>query len=440
MQGRYKTQLAEKIRKRQAKVGVMGLGYIGLPLALEFAKRGFSVTGIDIDANRVRQIQEGKSYSPDVNGTELKRQVRSGRLKAANGFELLGDLDCISICVPTPLIEEETPDISYIIQAIREVCKRRKKGQLITLESSTYPGTTEEVALPILNKGGYQVGRDFFLAFSPERLDPGNVKYHTHEIPRVIGGVTIACGELAGLLYRQIVKDVTIVSSPRTAEMVKLMENAFRNVNIAFVNELAQLCFRLGIDIWEVIEGAKTKPFGFMPFYPGPGVGGICIPLAPRYIIWRAHKEGIRLPLLERSCKVNSDMPLYVVERVQRLLAEGRRRGRTLKGSKILLLGMTYKKDVADTKMTPALEILHCLRQQGAEVSFSDPYVPEILNHGEVLESRPLSPTLFKSMDCTVIVTDHSNIDYRQVVRHSRLVLDTKNALKGLTGPNVFRL
>ena len=440
MQGRYKTQLAEKIRKRQAKVGVLGLGYIGLPLALEFAKRGFSVTGIDIDANRVRQIQEGKSYSPDVNGTELKRQVRSGRLKAANGFELLGDLDCISICVPTPLIEEETPDISYIIQAIREVCKRRKKGQLITLESSTYPGTTEEVALPILNKGGYQVGRDFFLAFSPERLDPGNVKYHTHEIPRVIGGVTIACGELAGLLYRQIVKDVTIVSSPRTAEMGKLMENAFRNVNIAFVNELAQLCFRLGIDIWEVIEGAKTKPFGFMPFYPRPGVGGICIPLAPRYIIWRAHKEGIRLPLLERSCKVNSDMPLYVVERVQRLLAEGRRRGRTLKGSKILLLGMTYKKDVADTKMTPALEILHCLRQQGAEVSFSDPYVPEILNHGEVLESRPLSPTLFKSMDCTVIVTDHSNIDYRQVVRHSRLVLDTKNALKGLTGPNVFRL
>ncbi|HHT9139621.1 MAG TPA: nucleotide sugar dehydrogenase [Candidatus Tripitaka californicus] len=437
MQGRHKTQLTEKIRKRQAKVGVMGLGYIGLPLALEFAKRGFSVTGIDTDANRVRQIQEGKSYSPDVNGAELKRLVRSGRFKATDGFELLEDLDCISICVPTPLIEEETPDISYIIQAIREVCKRRKKGQLITLESTTSPGTTEEVVLPILSEGGYKVGRDFFLAFSPERLDPGNVKYHTHEIPRVIGGVTTACGELAGLLYRQIVENVTIVSSPRTAEMIKLLENAFRNVNIAFVNELAQLCFRLGVDIWEVIEGAKTKPFGFMPFYPGPGVGGICIPLAPRYIIWRAHKEGLRLPLLEQSCKVNVFMPLYVVERVRKLLTDS---GRTLSGSKILLLGMAYKKDVADTRKSPALGILRHLRQQGAEVSFSDPYVPKILNHGEVLESRSLSPALLKGMDCTIIVTDHSNVDYRQVIRHSRLVLDTKNVLKGLAGPNIFRL
>src|SRR3989338_3633051 len=287
MQGRYKTQLAEKIRKRQAKVGVMGLGYIGLPLALEFAKRGFYVTGIDTDANRVRQIQEGKSYSPDVSGTELKRQIRSGRLKATDGFELLEGLDCISISVPTPLIGEETPDISCIVHAVREVCKRRKKGQLITLESSTYPGTTEEVVLPILSEGGYKVGRDFFMAFSPERLDPGNVKYHTHEIPRVIGGVTTACGELAGLLYSQIVKDVTIVSSPRTAEMMKLLENAFRNVNIAFVNELAQLCFRLGIDVWEVIEGARSKPFGFMPFYPGPGIGGHCLAGHERIVIKR---------------------------------------------------------------------------------------------------------------------------------------------------------
>ncbi|MFN3466582.1 MAG: nucleotide sugar dehydrogenase, partial [Candidatus Brocadiales bacterium] len=263
MQEKYSAQLERKIRRRQAKIGVMGLGYIGLPLALEFAKRGFSVLGVDTDASRVRQLQEGTSYSPDVSGTELKRQLRSGRFKATNEFDLLGELDCISICVPTPLVEEETPDISFIIQAIREVSNRRRPGQLITLESTTSPVTTEEVVLPILSEGGYKAGRDFFLAYSPERLDPGNVKYHTHEIPRVVGGITPACGKLAGLLYKHIVKDVMIVSSPRTAEMIKLVENAFRNINIAFVNELVPLCFKLGINVWEVIEGAKTKPFGF---------------------------------------------------------------------------------------------------------------------------------------------------------------------------------
>ncbi len=437
MQEKYKAQLEEKIRKKQAKVGVMGLGYIGLPLAVEFAKRGFSVLGIDNDADRVRQVQEGKSFSPDVSEKELQRQLKDGRLKATWEFKLLSELDCISVCVPTPMIEEETPDVSYIIQTIKDVCKWRKRGQLITLESTTYPGTTEEIVLPILSEGGYIVGRDFFLAYSPERLDPGNVKYHTHEVPRVVGGVTRACGELAGLLYRQVIKEVMVVSSPRTAEMVKLLENAFRNVNIAFVNEMAQVCFRLGIDVWEVVEGAKTKPFGFMPFYPGPGVGGICIPLAPRYILWKAHKEGLKLPLLEQSCKVNVYMPLYVVERVKKLLMD---RGITLRGARVLLLGATYKKDVADTRKAPAIGIFRHLRRQGAEVFLSDPYVSEVSDTGEVLLSKPLSPALLKEMDCTIIITDHSNVDYRKVVRCSRLVFDTRNVLKGLSKPNIFRL
>jgi UDP-N-acetyl-D-glucosamine dehydrogenase len=437
MQERHKTVLEQKIKRGQAKIGIMGLGYIGLPLALEFARKGFFTIGIDTDVGRVQQIQGGKSPSPDVSEKDLKKQLRIGRLKVSNDFDLLAGLDCISICVPTPLIEEETPDVSYIIQTVKEICKWRKKGQLITLESTTYPGTTEEVLLPMLSKGGYKVGKDFFLAYSPERLDPGNVKYHTREIPRVIGGVTTACGELAALLYRQVVKDVMIVSSPRAAEMSKLLENSFRNVNIAFVNELAQLCSRLGIDVWEVIEGARTKPFGFMPFYPGPGVGGICIPLAPRYMLWKARKEGIKLPFLEQSCKTNVYMPLYVVERARKLLTD---RGGTLRGSKILLLGVTYKKDVADTRESPAIMILRHLRRQGAEVFLSDPYVSKVLDHGEVLESKPLSPVLLKDMDCTIIVTDHSNVDYRKVVRHSKLVFDTRNVLKGLSGSNIFRL
>jgi UDP-N-acetyl-D-glucosamine dehydrogenase len=437
MQGSYKAQLEEKIRRKQAEIGVMGLGYIGLSLALEFAKSGFSVIGVDTDASRVKQIQAGNPYSPDINKAELGSQLKSGRLRVACEFDLLKGLDCISICVPTPLKKYKVPDISHVIQAVREVCKRRKKGQLLTLESTTYPGTTEEVLLPMLSKGGYKVGRDFFLVFSPERLDPGNVKYHTHEIPRVIGGATPACGELASLLYKQIVNGITLVSSPRTAEMIKVLENAFRNVNIAFVNELAQLCYKLGIDVWEVVEGAKTKPFGFISFYPGPGVGGMCIPLAPRYILWKAKKEGLKLPFLEQSCKVNDYMPLYVVERIQKLLTD---RGITLKGSRILLLGITYKKDVAGIRITPALEILQYLKQRGAEVSFSDPYAPQILHNGEVLKSKPLSPALLRGMDCVVIVTNHSNVDYHKVVRHSKLVFDTRNVLKGLSRPNLFRL
>ena len=427
-------ELEQKIRDRTARVGIIGLGYVGLPLAVEMAKAGFQVTGIDIDNSRAESVNGGKSYILDVSSETLQSLVTKGRMRATQSLATVENLDALSICVPTPLGKTKTPDLSYIIAAVEAVHNHLRPQQLIILESTTYPGTTRELALPILEKSGLRVGKDFFLAYSPERLDPGNQSYTTQNIPKVIGGITEYCTELATLFYQRFVKTVVPVSSPEVAEMVKLLENTFRSVNIALANEMSLMCQKFSINVWEVIEAAKTKPFGFMAFYPGPGLGGHCIPVDPYYLTWKAKMNGFEPRLIELAGYINSQMPAFTVSHVADALNERRK---SLKGSKILVLGVTYKRNTNDIRESPALEVIHGLYEKGALVYYSDPYVPSLEIDNRRLRSTATTPEVLQSMDCVLVLTDHSIVDYQMITANSFLVLDKRNALKDFSGPNV---
>ena len=428
MKGMIPVKLMKKIEDRTARVGVIGLGYVGLPLAVEFARQGYRVTGIDLDRGRVKKLNQGRSYISDVPDEVLAPLVREGKLRATHDFQALRELDGVMVCVPTPLRKTRDPDISFIVSAAEALAKYLHREQVIILESTTYPGTTRELILPMLEATGLKVGKDFFLGFSPERIDPGNEQYATDTIPKVVSGVTAACCKVVEALYGQIIRKIIPVSSTDVAEMVKLLENTFRSVNIGLVNEIALLCNRLGVDVWEVIEAAKSKPFGFMPFYPGPGLGGHCIPIDPLYLSWKARQYGFEPRFIDLASLVNGSMPHYVVERVGLALND---RGKALKGSRLLVLGVSYKRDVTDTRESPATEILQLLKGRGAKVSYHDPLVPEFRMDGSVLRSVPLSAKNLSAFDCAVIVTDHRALDYEFIVKHARLIFDTRNALKG---------
>jgi UDP-N-acetyl-D-glucosamine dehydrogenase len=428
-------ELESKIRNRSAKVGVIGLGYVGLPLAIEIAQTGFQVTGIDIDRSKAEAVNAGISYILDVQSEILFTLAVKGMIRATQSFASVESLDAISICVPTPLRKTKDPDLSYVVASVEAVQKHLKPGQLIVLESTTYPGTTRELVLPILERSGLQVGKDFFLAFSPERVDPGNKTYTTKNIPKVIGGITPRCTELAVLLYQQFVERIVPVSSSESAELVKLLENTFRSVNIALANEMARMCHRFGINVWEVIEAATTKPFGFMPFYPGPGLGGHCIPIDPYYLTWKAKMSGFEPRLIELAALVNSHMPEFTVSRIADALNEEQK---SLKGSMILALGVSYKRDAADLRESPALEVLRALDAKGALVTYSDPYIPSMALNEKSLKSVSLTADLLKEFDCVVVLTDHTNVDYGLIAKHSQLVLDCRNALKDFQAPHII--
>jgi UDP-N-acetyl-D-glucosamine dehydrogenase len=423
--------LADKIANRTARVGIIGLGYVGLPLAVEFARAGFDVTGIDLDQRKVDAINSGRSYIKDVEGEDVERAVRDGKLRATVDFGALRDVDTISICVPTPLRKTKDPDISYIVSATESIAANFKPGQLVVLESTTYPGTTDEVILPRLSEGGYVAGRDFFLAFSPERVDPGNPQYQTRNIPKVIGGVTPTCIQLATAIYSTAIQNVIPVSSPATAEMVKLLENTFRAVNIGLANELAIMCNKLGVDVWEVIQAAATKPFGFMPFYPGPGLGGHCIPIDPHYLSWKLKTLNYNARFIELASEINTNMPNYVLDLVADALNDN---SKALRGSRVLVLGVTYKRDIEDVRESPAIDIISLLLSKGASTDYHDPYVPtlEVADHEEPLHSIELTNEALRSYDAVVIVTDHSSYDYDWIAAGSKMVVDTRNATRKL--------
>jgi UDP-N-acetyl-D-glucosamine dehydrogenase len=429
--------LLELIRSRRAKTGVIGLGYVGLPLAVEFGRAGYTAIGVDLDSRKVNAINEGRSYIDDVPTAHVAELKAANRLRATTDFDVLSEVDTINICVPTPLRKTKDPDMSYIVNSAEEIAKRLRPGQLIILESTTYPGTTDELVLPMLEKGGLKVGKDFFLAFSPERVDPSNRSFNTHNIPKVIGGMTEDCTALSTALYDGAIKTIVPVSSPRVAEMVKLLENTFRAVNIGMVNELALMCDRMGIDVWEVVKAAATKPFGFMAFYPGPGLGGHCIPVDPFYLSWKARASGFEARFIELAGHINASMPRYVVERVGEALNSV---GKPIKGARVHLYGMAYKADVGDFRESPAIDVARLLEQRGAEVSYSDPHVPVVDEHGFMLRAVPEAAALEAGVDCAVIITGHRLFDYDGLVARAPLIVDTRNALKGRVGGHIFRL
>ena len=422
--------LKQKILNKTAQVGIIGLGYVGLPLALEFAKSGFKVVGVDINPEKVETINKGESYIPDVDAKELKPFVDKDALSATTDYSCLEKLDTVSICVPTPLRKTKDPDVSFIAAAVTEIAKYLQNDQLVILESTTYPGTTRELILPMLEGTLLKVGADFFLAFSPERIDPGNKTCTTQNIPKVVGGITPECTKIAKTLYEQVVETVIPVTSTDVAEMVKLLENTFRSVNIGLANEIALMSDKLGIDVWEVIDAAATKPFGFMPFYPGPGLGGHCLPVDPFYLSWKARQNGFEARFIELAGHVNAHMPIYVVSKITDALNN---RSKSVKGSKILILGVAYKKNVNDTRESPALDIIEILRKKGAEVLYSDPYVPQLRSDGYKLVSQDLREEVLKNIDCAVIVTNHTCFDYQWLVDSAPLIIDTRNATKGIT-------
>lgn len=434
----FEKKLAQKLKNKKAKIAIIGLGYVGLPLAHAFAHKGFQVTCIDIDPKKIRSIEKGESYIADLPSSDLKAVVRKGLLKPVCGYEPLSEMDVAIVCVPTPLNRFKDPDISYIVSAAQAINDRFHRGQLVILESTTYPGTTEEVILPNLEKSGLKVGRDFFLCFSPERIDPGNPNFKTYNIPKVVGGVTPACTRLGALLYGNITPKVVTVSSSRTAEMAKLLENTFRIVNIGLINELARAAQNLKVNIWEAIDAAKSKPFGFMPFYPGPGIGGHCIGIDPIYLSWKARLHGSDLHFIDLARRQNSEMPHYVVS--QAVYALNQYRHKAISRSKVLMLGITYKKNVSDTRESPALDILVNLKQLGAHIAYHDPYVPSIEHEGLSLKSQPLTAHILKKQDLVILATDHSKFNYPMIAKASRLVYDTRNALKAFKSPNIVRL
>ncbi len=426
----FKAELLQKIESRQAKVAVIGMGYVGLPLMVAFAEKGFTVVGIDIDQQKVAMLNRGKSYIEDVADEVLRPLVTAGQLQASADYAAVADVDAISICVPTPLRKTKDPDISYIINAADNIVAHGGVGKLIVLESTTYPGTTEEVILPRLAENGHEVGRDFFLAFSPERIDPGRIDYNVWTTPKVIGGMTPDCLEVSLALYRTVVEKPVPVSSPAAAEMVKLLENTFRAVNIGLVNEVALMCDKLGLNVWEVVEAAATKPYGFMKFTPGPGLGGHCIPIDPHYLSWKLKTLNYTARFIELAAEVNGFMPEYVVNKVAEALNKERK---AINGSRILVLGVAYKPNVSDMRESPALDIIHLLQARGAALSYHDPFVPDLAHEGFDLQSMPLTLDALQSADCVVIVTDHQAVDWQAVAAHAPVVVDARNAMQGMT-------
>jgi UDP-N-acetyl-D-glucosamine dehydrogenase len=432
--------LLDRICNRQARVGVIGLGYVGLPLAVEFARAGFTTIGLDLDASKVAAINAGRSYIDDVSNSDVAALQAQGRLRAATDFDVIRELDTINICVPTPLRKTKDPDLSFIVAVVEEITPRLRPGMLVILESTTYPGTTEELVLPILERSGLKGGKDFFLAFSPERIDPSNPTFGTHNVPKVVGGLTEECTALACALYQAAIATTVPVSSTQVAEMVKLLENTFRAVNIGMVNELALMCDRMGIDVWEVVNAAATKPFGFMPFYPGPGLGGHCIPVDPFYLSWKARQAGFEPRFIELAGAVNSAMPHHVVSLVADALNSIRL---PLNGSRVLVAGVAYKANVNDIRESPALDLLTLLKERGATLSYADPHVPKLSgttwHNGVDLNNVDLASVPEGHYDCVVIVTAHSRFNYDQIQRAARVVVDTRNAIQN-PGPNVVRL
>ena len=430
-------EFKKRVRKKETKIAVVGLGYVGLPLAVEFAKCGFEALGIDIDKDRINHIKRKESYISDVATKELRRVLNSKRFSATTNFEALRKIDIIIICVPTPLKRKYHPDISYIKQAVNSIAKNIKKGALIILESTTYPGTTEEVILPLLESKGLECGKDFYLAFSPERIDPGNSKYTVNKIPKVVGGVTREATELTTVVYRNIIDKVVPVSSARVAEAVKLLENTFRLINIGLIDELAMMYHKMKIDIWEVIEAAKTKPFGFMPFYPGPGVGGHCIPKDPLYLYWKAKHHGFKSRFIKLASDIITYMPEYVTERVINLL---QKKGKKLNKIKILVIGVTYKKDIKDLRKSPSLDIIDTFHKNNIAVSYYDPIIPYLkLNHIN-LKSIGLNKQQLMKFDCVIIAVDHSSLDYKFILDNSKLVFDTRNAYRNFKNSKIVVL
>jgi len=424
-----RASLHDRIATTAARIGVLGLGYVGLTEAMELARAGFPVTGFDIDGERVRAVQAGRSYLVDITDEDLAHVVRAGTLQATDDFSRLGEQDVLLICVPTPLGKSKAPDLSYIVSAVDAIRPRLRRGQLVVLESTTYPGTTTEVVMPALEATGLRAGVDFHLCFSPERINPGDKVHPPSTIPRVVGGVSAACTELASRLLRRIAPDVIAVSTPQAAEMVKLLENTFRAVNIGLVNELALMCRSFGIDVWEVIDAAASKPFGFMAFYPGPGLGGHCIPIDPLYLSWKARVTGFDPRFIELAHQVNSTMPRVVVSVITETL---NRRRKSVNGSRVLVLGVSYKRDVNDARESPAIDIIHELEKREALVEYHDPYVPQLEVSGRIMTSVTLHDHRLKGADCVVIATDHGCVDYKRVVDLAPLVVDTRNVTRGV--------
>ena len=425
-----KNQLLLKLKNKTARLGVVGLGYVGLPLAVEKARAGYEVIGFDVQNQKVEMVNKGENYIGDIVDDDLKELVKGGKLKATTDFSFIGDVNTVCIAVPTPLDKYKQPDLSYVVNSTKNIAKYLKKGMLVILESTTYPGTTEEVIKPILEESGLKCGEDFFLAFSPERVDPGNKEYNTKNTPKVVGGCTADCTEVAGTLYRYVLDgDIMEVSSPAVAEMEKILENTFRNINIALANEMAILCDRMGIDIWEVIDAAKTKPYGFMAFYPGPGLGGHCIPLDPFYLEWKAKEYDYHTKLIETSGIINDSMPEFVVDSVMKLLNKEKK---ALNGAKVLVMGVAYKKDIDDMRESPALKVLELLEKHGAEIVINDPYVPRFKYNGKEYVSVQWERVI-KSSDIVIITTDHSCYDYDAIVSDAKIVYDTRNATKNVS-------
>jgi UDP-N-acetyl-D-glucosamine dehydrogenase len=421
--------IKKKLLNKSATLGVVGLGYVGLPLAVEKAKAGYKTIGFDVQKTKVDMVNAGKNYIGDVVNEDLSKLVKSGAFSATTDFAQVAKADCVCICVPTPLDEHQQPDISFVKASAESIVPYMHKEMLIVLESTTYPGTTEELLKPIFESSGLKCGKDFYLAFSPERVDPGNLFYKTKNTPKVVGGVTPQCTDVAATLYESILNaPIHRVSSPAVAEMEKILENTYRNINIGLINELAILCNKMGINIWEVIEAAKTKPYGFQPFYPGPGLGGHCIPLDPYYLSWKAREYGFHTSMIESSMMVNDRMPEYCVERASRILNKVKK---ALNGSKILILGVAYKQDIDDYRESPAIRVIDGLEKEGAEVIYYDPYVPEYCKYDVVKKSVPqLTAELLETVDLVIITTAHTNIDYEFVQQHAKIIFDTKNAMK----------
>jgi UDP-N-acetyl-D-glucosamine dehydrogenase len=429
------SELEQRLKARTACVGIIGLGYVGLPLAVEFAQAGFSVTGFEVSLEKIRQINTGESYVQDVS-TEAVASLRAeGRLRATSGFRAIESMDTINICVPTPLRKTKDPDMTYVVSACQEVARYLHPGMLIILESTTYPGTTEELLLPMFQSKGLKVGVDFFLCFSPERVDPGNPKYRTSNIPKIVGGVTPACTAMGQLFYSQAIETVVPVNSARVAEVVKLLENTFRMINIGLANEMAIMCDRMNIDVWEVIDAAATKPFGFMPFYPGPGLGGHCIPIDPYYLSWKSKQAGVEARFIELAGQINSNMPHFVVNKVMDALNEV---SKPVRGSHIHVMGVAYKENIDDARESPALDIIHLLRNLGAKITYTDPYIRSVSLADSDLISAP--QTVAAQADCTLITTAHRDYDLPQLLADSMLIIDTRNAMKGFSSPKIVRL
>jgi len=432
----HAAQLIAKLNDKTAHVGVIGLGYVGLPLAVEFARAGFHVTGVDVNEHKVAQLNAAVSYIQDVPTSVLAPLVESGKLTATTDFAAIEKMDTVNIAVPTPLRKTKDPDMSFVVSASQQVAKYAHPGLLVILESTTYPGTTAELVLPMIERPGLKVGEDFFLCFSPERVDPGNPNFQTYNIPKVVGGITPTCTKVAATFYGQALETVIPVGSTEVAEMVKLLENTFRMINIGLVNELAMMCDRMGINVWEVIEAAATKPFGFMPFYPGPGLGGHCIPIDPFYLSWKTKQAGIEARFIDLAGYINGQMPHFVVDKVQHALND---HSKPLKGSHVHVMGVAYKRDIDDVRESPALDIIHLLGKRGAKVTYSDPYVPALHTDGLNMESID-ALAASSAADCVMIVTDHRTIDYGPIVANAKLIVDTRNALKAFPSDKIVRL